>query len=422
MGKKSKRIKISIITSFLVVGLFLGANLKSTVKADNDSFSNQLNAPKIITLGDNKVENQLTGRVNNIVVKNNSINDANYSSLQRRTRSATTLPTEYKVPEIDPDNGIINYVRNQNPYGTCWAFATLASAESSIFRQTGNRNINLSVYQLASAAYGSKMYNDYQNGLDGGSEFVSGAALANWYGATDYNNFPYPSTSGAKISTNPKVYTDHSYTLRNMYRFPSNKGSDGAYSEENVAAIKEGVMKYGVLLTSYYHPSNDTPYFNRTYNSFYYSDDLQDYYENVANHSVSIVGWDDNFSANHFNNTPAGDGAFKIKNSWGTSWGDNGYFWISYYDKSLCSSYYYDMYPKGTVPANRLYSYDNLQNINAGSIYTPYEWMSNIFTINDGSNKRTTPSYITFYASNPGTKWKIYAYKNPKSGNPTSGT
>ncbi|MDR1018578.1 MAG: lectin like domain-containing protein, partial [Lachnospiraceae bacterium] len=370
----------------------------------------------------------------NIVVKNNSINAANYSSLRRGSRGASKAdnPT-YTAPEINPNSGIINYVRNQGNYGSCWAFATLASAESSIFKQTGNRNINLSVYQLVSAAWGNKMYND-PNGLQyGGTEFLSGAALANWYGATDYNYFPYPGGSTAKVSTNSRVYTDHSYTLRNMYRFPSNKDGNGAYSSDNIKAIKEGLVNYGVLLTSYNHVQNNTapyePYYNSTHQAYYDPYDAQDIdgdgepdYEYYANHSVSIVGWDDNFPASYFNNTPAGNGAFKIKNSWGTSWGDNGYFWISYYDKSLCSSYYYDMYPKGTLKENRLYSYDNLDTANIGTDQNVSEWMSNVFTINDGSNKRTTPSYVTFYASNPGTIWRIYAYKNPKTGNPTSGT
>lgn len=51
-----------------------------------------------------------------------------------------------------------------------------------------------------------------------------------------------------------------------------------------------------------------------------------------ANHAITIVGWNDSFDRNRFKQVPSGDGAFIVKNSWGESWGDGGYFYISYYD------------------------------------------------------------------------------------------
>lgn len=55
-------------------------------------------------------------------------------------------------------------------------------------------------------------------------------------------------------------------------------------------------------------------------------------------HAVDLVGWNDTMK------TPKGaTGAFLVRNSWGTDWGQNGYFWMSYdYVKStrLCSDFW----------------------------------------------------------------------------------
>jgi len=44
----------------------------------------------------------------------------------------------------------------------------------------------------------------------------------------------------------------------------------------------------------------------------------------VGRHAVTIVGYDDNLK------TPDGKGAFLMVNSWGTDWGDGGYWWLTY--------------------------------------------------------------------------------------------
>jgi len=76
-------------------------------------------------------------------------------------------------------------------------------------------------------------------------------------------------------------------------------------------------MNYGAIAVSYYH--NDAN-FNNTDDTYYYSGT-----EN-SNHGVLLVGWDNTKSTN------GGTGAWIIKNSWGTSWGESGFFYMSYND------------------------------------------------------------------------------------------
>ena len=55
------------------------------------------------------------------------------------------------------------------------------------------------------------------------------------------------------------------------------------------------------------------------------------------NHGVCIVGWDDNYDVSNFvsDHQPPANGAWIVKNSWGTSYGNDGYFYLSYYDQTI---------------------------------------------------------------------------------------
>ncbi len=126
--------------------------------------------------------------------------------------------------------------------------------------------------------------------------------------------------------------------------------------------------------------------------------------EVTLNHAVTIVGWDDGFSAQNFGSSQGGmpptNGAWLCKNNWGsddfyTDMGDpdasihwgirdaqtqkaTGFFWVSYYDHSLSGPVAFEVSP---VENDILYQYDYLgsSEFEAPSTYTGDVLTANVF-------------------------------------------
>ena len=136
--------------------------------------------------------------------------------------------------------------------------------------------------------------------------------LARWQGPVDETQDPY--VIPHQSSPSDLLPTKHVQNIRLLYNRKNSTDNN---------EIKLAIMQYGAVCSDFYWSGS---LYSDFYNSYYCSTRTN------SNHMIDIVGWDDYFPNTHFANFPSADGAFLCRNSWGTDWGDGGYFWISYYD------------------------------------------------------------------------------------------
>ena len=349
--------------------------------------------------------------------------------------SAYAAPAKYSSVE----QGYITPVKNQGQWGICWAFTSTAISEASLIKEfpdkfkadTLDLSENLLSYMISHpslygklnssgdyATYTSSSATDY---LElGGNVWNAGLAVMNGIGPY-YENSQYPYSSYGTPGIVNKSFTESEYyELRNsgaakltgMYVANINQNNSNDQ-------LKELILTYGAASLSYC----DTTNYGRTDGKF--GDDGSSYYyycpeEYTSNHAVTVVGWDDSIPASAFKTAPAGNGAWLIKNSWGDDSRDDGYFWLSYYDKSIASSgVAYDYTVDGADDYyDTLYSYDGGNSSSWFGFGLSTMYGANVFTAEDASNITGAAVYTS---KGMDIELSVYTGLKDKT-NPTSGT
>ena len=376
--------------------------------------------------------------------------------------SADELPRAYDLR----DAGVVTPVKNQGVWGTCWGFAASAVAETSLLSelQTTYEQTQLDLSELhlayfaatalpegdeADARYNNQGGEGYHNALaenealpdddaiadilgyevesaglnNGGFNAFATSLFSSGIGPIPESMAPYQNAEGI-VHSSGAVY-DRTGTwaldedlrlttaaaLEESYVLPGTAifDEDGTYTydERATVAIKQQLMEGRAVSVAFYADQsfNGDPlitdgYMNVEHWAHY------TYQPEGANHAVTIVGWDDDFSKENFGiadpatgeidpaSQPPADGAWIVKNSWGAQssefpnkddWGDDGYFYMSYYDQSVgmfeafdfdtehlggagLEEFYtnqYDYLPSGTT-----YTAEDAAETSAASIFT----------------------------------------------------
>lgn len=239
-----------------------------------------------------------------------------------------TIPSRYNLVE----EGYVSSVKDQKAGGNCWAFASIASLESCILKAS-NKTLDLSEENMKNLAALYSTYGWKVSTNEGGYPDMALGYLISWIGPVNESSDRYCDYSLLSPILNSILH------IQNVYYIPT----------YNKTSIKEAILKYGAVASSLCY---DVSHYSSFYCSYYYTGHSKN-----SNHAVTIVGWDDNYSKTKFKNIPEGNGAFIVKNSWGTNWGDNGYFYVSYYDPVLCKSSY-TFILNDSIRYNKNYQYD----------------------------------------------------------------
>ena len=263
--------------------------------------------------------------------------------------------------------GLASSVKDQISYETSWAFSALNSIETQEIAT--DPRIDLSEWHLAYYTYFNNFGYPYStDNLFNASTYDAQqetGILTSWIGPVSENK---AEMCGDESITNSMLSMDEvraqaeyhvTDALNFGYDVPEDREAlgDAAFAAQR-NALKTRICDGQVIDVSFKYKASC---FAPETNAYCYTDTAEEGdAPEVFWHSVSIVGYDDAFPAANFTADPGMDGAWLCKDSFGTGYGDHGYFWLSYADPSMDDIYV--IFAESAKVHNRLCQHDAFGN------------------------------------------------------------
>ena len=300
----------------------------------------------------------------------------NFGAIEENRIIHAADTTDYLIEKSDfperydaRDAGLVTPVKDQKPYDLCWAESVMSMAESNLIKKgISSPDIDLSeifphYFQwfrvpdpLGLTAGDQNKWYPYES-YDGfirewinswGSGYRAVLLLSGWPGLALEKTAPYPAAD-ADITN---------YTLDPTLAWNTSVArlDDALWiSMNDTQAVKRMIMKKGSAVIAF--NQNRSKYLNEGTGAYYCPEFA------YTNHLVNVIGWDDNYPAYNFRIQPENNGAWLVKNSFGTDWGNDGYFWLSYADKTISEdAFIYDF--TVMTPGMKVYQYDGTVSYN----------------------------------------------------------